>query len=149
MIESISETNLTLISELISKIHEQNIDNIYCVGNKFIYRHYGKKYVFTITKIHDFSQGGNLEDDLSKLGINEKFYVVVQDTKWTIEGFTKDNCKEKNLLEQIGGLQDTVYELEEIVSTALSPSTNLPGKDSVEQNYDVSSTIQNGFFYIF
>lgn len=105
--------------------------------------------MFTITKIHDFSQGGNLEDDLSKLGINEKFYVIVQDTKWTIEGFIKNNCKEKNLLEQIGGLQDTVYELEEIVSTALSPSTNLPGKNSVEQNYDVLAIIQNGFFFIF
>lgn len=109
------------LEKIILRLKMQNMNKIFCNGNKVLIKHFGKTFIFKIINIIPIEN----TEYLSK----ECFYLVGPETKLILNNLIQHSNKQENLINKLGGLSEIIEELKDFISF------NLNGKNVLSSKY--------------
>ncbi|KAJ8951028.1 hypothetical protein NQ318_006413 [Aromia moschata] len=120
-----AQKSLEVTQELYNRLCKSFVNQILTVGNRLNFMFYGKILKFEITAIGVNDSETNIENDFSKLRIdnNVKFYKVDKSTKWNIyrdQNQYKTEVLDTNVDNRIAGVDGELDEIRDIMNAALN-----------------------------
>ncbi|KAF5275487.1 hypothetical protein FQA39_LY18642 [Lamprigera yunnana] len=121
----IALNKIEITSNLMNRLHKLHLDRLLMVGNKISLLYFGRLLYFKVQLIQCFQLETNLQTLMEECNIDVSFYGVTENTSWSIfsnEAAYKNEVNKVNPFYKIGGLDEEIIEIREIISAALGKS---------------------------